>query len=207
MLDMESPWLTAGDTLICFGDSLTNAADNYVDRLAERLAPRGITVLKRGRGGDKTPWALTRLQTDVIDAKPTAVSIMLGTNDAQVGLGKWADEPTISPELYRGNLVWMMHLCKLAGISKFSITPPLGRFEGALRRVAGDVFGPYRDAARQAAAALQARVVPADVAFLEAWESHPQHTGLLLTRDGGHLNGKGNDLVAQCCLEAWGLAD
>jgi lysophospholipase L1-like esterase len=205
MITFTNPWLTSGDTLICFGDSLVNAGNNFVDILKERLTPKGIEVIKSGRGGDKTPWALTRLQRDVIDRKPAAVSIMLGTNDAQIGRGKWADEPLIPPDVYRSNLIWMMHLCRLSGIQKFSITPPLWRFEGALWAEVGDVFPPYCQAARDAASAMQARFVPADVAFAEEWSKHPGHTGLLLTADGGHLNARGNQIVADASLAAWGL--
>jgi lysophospholipase L1-like esterase len=203
MIQWESPWLNPGDTLICFGDSLTGAADNYVDRLEAKLGPLGIRVIKSGRGGDKTPWALTRLQRDVIDVKPTAVSIMLGTNDCQIGLGKWGDEPPIPLEVYRWNLVWMMHLCKLAGIAKFSITPPLG-YEYPLLAEVGPVFVPYQLAARQAAATMQARVVPADMAFAQVWAQSRDPLALQLTRDGGHLNARGEDLLAQTCLSAWG---
>lgn len=207
MIAHDGPWLAKNDNLICFGDSLTAAKDGYVDLLLARLKPRGISVVKSGRGGDKTPWALTRLVPDVIDLKPDAVSIFLGSNDGVVGRGRWADEPRITPEAYRCNLVWIMHLCMLRGIRKFSITPPLWRYEGEIYREFGDPFAPFRLAARDAADEMRARFVPADVAFEREWEKRPGHSGLLLTTDGMHLNADGNKLVADAMLKAWGMED
>ncbi len=207
MITDDKPWLAKQDKVICFGDSLTAATSSYVEILQERLGPRGITVVKAGRDGDKTPWALTRLNADVIDQKPTAVSIFLGTNDAHVGRGRWADEPKVTPEAYRCNLVWIIHLCRLSGIKKFSITPPLWRYEGDLWLEYGDSLVPYRFAAREAADEMGARFVPADVAFEQEWQKHPGHSGLLLTVDGGHLNAEGNRVVAEATLKTWNLAD
>ena len=199
----EKPWLKKNETLICFGDSLTAPKDGYVALLAKQLKPKGVRVINAGRGGDKTPWALTRLYSDVIDRKPHAVSIFLGTNDAVIGRGRWADEPRVTPEAYRCNLVWIVHLCRLSGIKKFSITPPLWHYEGDLWTEYGDAFGPYRFAAREAADEAGARFVPADVAFEQEWQKHPGHSGLLLTRDGGHLNARGYEFLATAMLKAW----
>lgn len=206
MITYDAPWLAENDTLICFGDSLTAAKSSYVEILQERLKPRGITVIKSGRGGDKTPWALTRLYPDVIDRKPKALSIFLGTNDGVVGRGRWADEPRVTPEAYRCNLVWIMHLCRLSGIQKFSVTPPLWHYEGDLYLEYGDAFAPYRYVAREAADEMRARFVPADIAFEQEWQKHPGRAGLMLTVDGGHLNDAGNRLVADAMLKAWGMA-
>lgn len=200
---MGTPWLKKNETVVCFGDSLTEAKDGYVALLAKALKPMGIRVINAGKSGDKTPWALTRLYPDVIDRKPDAVSIFLGTNDAAVGRARWAHRPRVTPEAYRCNLVWIMHLCSLRGIKKFSVTPPLWRHEGDLWTEYGDVFGPYRLAAREAADEMKARFVPADVAFEREWQRHPGHTGLLLTTDGSHLNAQGSQIVADTMLKAW----
>ena len=88
MLDLESRFLEPGETIVCFDDSLTAANPGYVSFLQEKLTAN--QVVNAGRGGDKTPWALTRFQADVLDRKPDAVSILLGANDAAVGRGRWA---------------------------------------------------------------------------------------------------------------------
>jgi len=204
-MSKTTPWLETGDRLACLGDSLTHNSEGYVRLLQEKLSGKGIAVLNAGKGGDNVLTAMMRLQKDVIDPKPTAVSIMLGTNDSQLGRGIWFKDPGISPETYRCGLIWIIHLCRRSGIEKFSITPPLWRFEGEVWNDMGDVLPPYVQAARDAAAAMEARVAPADVAFAREWSKHPGHTGLLLTTDGCHLNKKGNQLVAETSLAAWGL--
>jgi lysophospholipase L1-like esterase len=207
VITWENPWLKRGDRLVCFGDSLTAATNGYVRMLTEALQPQGIEVINAGRGGDKTPWAMTRLERDVIARQPAALSVFLGANDAAVGRGCWADEPCVTPEAYRSNLVWMIHLCRLAGLKKFSITPPLWRFEGPGWAEFGDIMAPYCLAARQAADEMHAVLVPADTAFAEEWARHPGHTGLLLTTDGVHLTSKGNQIVADTMLRTWGLSE
>jgi lysophospholipase L1-like esterase len=205
MISFDGAFLNKGEKLLCFGDSLTASPTGYVKILQEKLGASDIEVINAGKGGDKTSSGLTRLQSDVIDRKPDAVSIFLGANDAAVGRGVWADEPMISPEAFRCNLVWIIHLCRIAGIEKFSVTPPLYRFEGKNWREFGDIMAPFRLAARQAADEMKVRLVPADIAFAEEWEKHPGHTGLLLTTDGTHLTERGNQIVAETMLETWGM--
>lgn len=205
MLTPTLPWLARGERLICLGDSLTANPNGYVKLLQERLAAHDIEVVNAGRGGDKTPWAMTRLETDVIARRPAALMIFLGANDCAVGRGVWADEPMVTPEAFRSNLVWMIHLCRLAGLSKFSITPPLWRYEGASWAEFGDIMAPFCLAARQAADEMRVPLVPADTAFAEEWARHPGHTGLLLTTDGVHLTPRGNQLLVDTMLKTWGL--
>ena len=201
MLNNDTPWLEANDTLVCFGDSITSEG-GYVEMLQQSLKPMNINVINAGRGGDKTPWALTRFQ-QILDAKPSAISIYLGTNDSAIGRRRWADEPVVPPEAYKCNLIWMAYLAKLAGITKISITPPAYRFEGESYAEFGDIMAPYRIAARDAADAAQCRFVPLDIVFAEEWARHPGHTGLLLTRDGVHMTDTGNSLIAGAMLKAW----
>ncbi len=201
MLDLEHRFLEPGETVVCFGDSLTAATPGYVSFLQEKLTEN--QVVNAGRGGDKTPWALTRFQADVLDRKPDALSILLGANDAAVGRGCWADEPMISPEAYRCNLVWMTHLARQAGIRKVSIATPLAAFEGATFEEQGDILSLYCLAARQAANETKARFVPLDAMFREEWAKHPGHTGLLLTRDGTHPTEDGYRLISETIVRAW----
>lgn len=211
MLDqLRAPWLKAGEKLICFGDSLTAADPGYVAILQRKLGAHGIEVIRAGRGGDKTPWALTRLVSDVIEKKPDAVNIFLGTNDAAVGRGIWADEPHVEPEVYKGNLIWMIHLCRQFGnIRKFSITTPTASFESDTLLMHGDVLTPYCRMAREAAEESQALLVPLDVLFTRARVQHAAETspdGKLYTTDGTHMTPEGNLLIAEAMLKTWHFA-
>ena len=205
----EGPWLHAGETLLCFGDSLTAAANGYVKTLQEELQFRGVKVLNAGLSGDKTPLALTRLRTDVIDRKPDAVSIFFGNNDSLIGRGEWRDEPVISPLTFEENLKWIIHLCRLlGGIRKFSINTVAGRLEGRQFYEFGDLRGEYCLAARRAADAMSARLVPLDTVFTELREKNRGSTspeGLLYTKDGLHMNDEGYAIIARTMLREWNL--
>ncbi len=202
---LNTPWLERGETLVCLGDSLTESPQGYVSMLEAELAPRGIHVINAGLGGDKTPQALTRLVSDVIDRKPDAVSILFGANDSVIGRGCWRDEPVVEPITYRDNLVWMVHLCRLKGIiRKFSIAAPTGHLEGDALLDFGDIVRDYCLMARQAADLADAVFVPLDVALdrrREAMSATPD--GLKLTVDGLHLTADGYRLMADTMLKTW----
>ena len=205
---LQGPWLSPGETLVCFGDSLTAAASGYMSILEEKLSDRGIKVINAGLGGDKTPAALTRLDSAVGVHKPDAVSIFLGANDAAVGRGIWADEPIVSPECYQGNLEWMVHLLRLKyQVKKFSIATPLWRFEGETYAMHGDILFAYRLAARNAADKMGTRLVPLDAvwenAVIRNESRRDPDTGYLLTRDGTHPNQEGYGIIAEAFLKYW----
>ena len=77
-----------GDSITAGGRTQTIIADYYLTRFPERT----IHFLNAGRSGDSAGGALGRLKEDVIDKKPTSVSIMLGMND--VGRGYYVESPT-----------------------------------------------------------------------------------------------------------------
>jgi acyl-CoA thioesterase I len=203
MLDFNIPWLEENDTLVCFGDSLT-ASDAYVQILRQKLEKQKIKIINSGLGGDKTPAALTRLNKDVLDYKPDAVCVFLGTNDAAVGRGEWAGEPVVPPKVYKYNLIWIIHICKLAGIKKFSIATPTWSFTGNAFYKNGNILSSYCQMAREAADYTKARLVPLDAAFANELAKRPGKISLLHSPDGVHMSKEGNALIAETMLKAWG---
>ena len=201
MLDLNEKFLAPDETVLFFGDSLTFADPGYVSYLRDMFPEN--KVINAGLGGDKTATALMRFKQDVLDRKPDALSIFFGVNDAVIGHGRWADEPMLSPEAYRSNLVWMIHTARLAGISQISVAVPFAEPEGDYFMEDGDCFAAYCLAARKAADEMNARIVPLDSMFRNEWRKHPGHTGLLLTRDGVHPTPEGNRLIAETFLSAW----
>jgi acyl-CoA thioesterase I len=74
---------SAGETIICFGDSLTEGVgagegEDYPSALSRQLAS---PVLNAGRGGDTTADALQRLSDTVLSKNPRLVILFLGGND------------------------------------------------------------------------------------------------------------------------------
>lgn len=74
---------SAGRSIICFGDSLTEgvgapAAEDYPAQLSRKL---NLSVINAGRRGDTTADALERLPRDVLGKDPRLVIVLLGGND------------------------------------------------------------------------------------------------------------------------------
>jgi lysophospholipase L1-like esterase len=72
-----------GETIVCFGDSLTAgtgapAEMAYPSQLSRMI---GRPVINAGKPGDTTGSALTRLERDVLAHSPRLVLITLGGND------------------------------------------------------------------------------------------------------------------------------
>ena len=210
LLEEKTPWLKSGETLVCFGDSLTHAEPGYVSVLQEKLGAKGINVINAGVGGDKTLTALTRIRADVIDRKPDAVSIFFGANDGVIGRGCWADEPMLSPDTYKEALVWIIHLCRIWGnVSKFSIIIPPLTGEGSGFYEFCMAYAPYARAAREAADIAGALIVPMDAVLAHEWMKRGYtfpNDQLCLTKDGLHMSQEGYALIAETALNAWHLA-
>ena len=74
---------SAGQSIICFGDSLTEGVgagqgEDYPSVLSRLIA---APVVNAGHRGDTTAAALNRLARDVLDKNPRVVIVLLGGND------------------------------------------------------------------------------------------------------------------------------
>lgn len=74
---------SAGRTIVCFGDSLTEGVgagegEDYPSALSRQLA---LPVVNAGRRGDTTADALERLSDAVLSKNPRLVILLLGGND------------------------------------------------------------------------------------------------------------------------------
>ena len=74
---------SAGETIICFGDSLTEGVgaepgEEYPTILSRLL---GMRVVNAGQRGDTTAQALERINTSVVNKNPRLVILLLGGND------------------------------------------------------------------------------------------------------------------------------
>lgn len=81
---------TAGEVIVCFGDSLTYGTGatkgmSYPEQLSRII---GRPVINAGVPGDTTQDALARLENDVLAHHPDIVLITLGGNDLKNGISK-----------------------------------------------------------------------------------------------------------------------
>lgn len=75
-------------SLVCLGDSITwgfpyGPHCSWVDISQKAL---GLTMINRGINGDTAEDLLERFNRDVLDHGPSHVIIMVGTNDATIGM-------------------------------------------------------------------------------------------------------------------------
>ena len=74
---------STGDSIVCFGDSLTEGVgagkgNDYPSLLRRKV---GWPVINAGVGGDTTQNAVQRIEEDVLSHDPRMVIVMLGGND------------------------------------------------------------------------------------------------------------------------------
>ena len=77
--------------LVCLGDSITQGGlgADWVDGLRRRLGD-GVLVVNGGVGGQVT-WSLRQRLDEVEQCRPSAIALMVGSNDAVSSLGdRWA---------------------------------------------------------------------------------------------------------------------
>ena len=204
MLDIKGKFLEKGESLVCLGDSITAAANGYVSVLQQMLPDNKI--INAGVPGEKTANALMRFKTDVLAHKPDALSIFFGANDSVIGRREWGDEPIMTPEGYRSNIVWMIHIARLNGVKKFSVTVPFPEVESDEKfSKYGTIALNYCQAARDAADEMHAYLVALDALYRREWRKNPTHEGFLLTKDGCHPTEETHKLIAEKFLQDWNM--
>jgi len=112
--------LTASDTVLFQGDSITDAGRNrdliepghnnhpaayghgYVGHAAATLLARhpGITVHNRGVAGDRVTYLAERWEHDALNLQPTLICILIGINDTWHGTAKGTPDNGTTLEQY-----------------------------------------------------------------------------------------------------------
>ena len=120
-----APALRAGDRVVFLGDSITalgGGPDGYVSLVAAAITLRcpGLDIdylANAGVPGDTAPGGLKRLQADVLNQKPTFVTICFGMNDARAAP---YDDKTY--ETYMAGMTGLVSALKAANVRVALIT-------------------------------------------------------------------------------------
>lgn len=159
---------SAGENIICFGDSLTEGVgaargEDYPSVLS-RLIP--YPVINAGRSGDTAGDGLARLEADVLRRRPRLVVVLFGGNDFL---------RRVPPVETKRNLAEIVRRIHEAGAMVALVAVRLGLF--------ADEYGPlYREIARERGALLIPDVMK-DIlsdAKLKSDPIHPSGTGYRL---------------------------
>jgi lysophospholipase L1-like esterase len=209
-------------TLVCLGDSITEASDGYVAVMGNLIAAaypeRNIHIVNSGISGHKAPDMLARLERDVIAHHPKVVTISVGINDVWHGFKSWepprehpeGDGPNGVPlEVYAENVERMVATLRETTEAQVVLLSPtvigedvdnpenranarLKQYVAAMERIAEDRSVPF---------APQHEIFVHTILAGRAANPH-----YLLTTDGVHLNPVGNHVMVLGVLATLGFA-
>ncbi len=199
-------FIKPNDRIVFLGDSITaqKLYIKYIEDYFTSVEPdMKVTFVNAGVGGDRSSAAVNRVQKDVIDQKPTVVTICFGMNDAgyrpavdMKGLQTFKDGLRKLISMIRtqtnARVVLLTTTCvddkghdKLKG---YNIT--LTRFVAETKKIAAKEGVPVIDLYHPMRAAL----------------ANGQRTDKTFTLipDGVHPNAAGHEIMADTILNAWG---
>jgi lysophospholipase L1-like esterase len=193
--------LKKGDSIIFFGDSLTDLArgpKGYVSLVRDALKAKhpdlGIKVEPVATGGHKVTDLLKRVDKDVIAKKPTIVFIQIGVNDANAG---------VTGEQFKMQLEELIGRLQKGGAQVIlcSLTS-LGEKHDGTNRI-DKRLDELADVARTVAKEQKIPLNDLRKAFVAYWKkNNPDNQSKgILTYDGNHFNDTGHQFVAEQMLK------
>jgi len=194
-----------GDSIAFLGDSLTalgveHKPNGYVNLVMEGLKQAGVnaTAIPAGIGGNTSRDMLVRLESDVIAKKPVWMTLNSGINDTF----------PLSVEEFGETLAKIVERAEAAGIKVILLNTTIGAGEdlGAADTIKRAQFcGEFKKLAE----AKNLPLVDLNAAMTHELQKRQAagYKGLQLTYDGTHLNGVGNQIVAEEVLRTMGVPD
>lgn len=196
--------IESNQTLVCLGDSITQAADGYVGVMAAlvgaRYPDRGVKIINAGIGGHKAPDMRARLDRDVIARAPDWVTINVGINDVWHGLDS-RGAGGVPLDVYEADVEAMVARLQQETRARVVLVTPTVIGED-LDAEANKTLTLYVYAMQQVAERRGARLAPAHADFLVTLRAgQAADPAFRLTTDGVHLNSIGNARLALTILE------
>lgn len=202
----QEPLVKTGDRIAFLGDSITEGgaghAGGYVQMVVSGLAANDIQVemIPAGISGHKSDQMLERLHRDVLDKKPTWMTLSCGVNDV------WHGANGIPLEAYRKNITSIVDQAQGAGVQVMILTSTMiGEDAQDANNLRLDA---YNDFLRSLAAEKKCLLADlnADMqAAIQPAAAGGKQIELQLTYDGVHMGPLGNRLMARGILRAFGL--
>lgn len=195
--------IKSGDTVVFFGDSVTDAGRRedpeglgrgYVCLLAAELT--GVTVINAGIGGNRTVDLQARLDDDVLAHRPDVVSILIGINDTWRRFDR--DDPT-STEAYEQSYRDLLGRIAAAGARVILLEPfvvPVTDDQAGIWR---EDLDPRIEVVHRLGAEFDAPVVPLDG---ELNKLAAEVGSAALAGDGVHPTDRGHAEIARLWLES-----
>lgn len=210
--------LKDGDRVVFFGDSITEQRlyTTYVEHFVLTHYPdRRVTFINTGWGGDKVagnecqPCAgvggMARIKRDVIDHKPTVVTLLFGMND-----GRYRDFDEATLKVYADGLMAIIRELKNRTNARIYVMTPTV-YDGTRHTPwsqterYNEVLDRYSEAAKRIAAAENLPVIDLHSATTEAlMQAKKQDPSYTFLNDGVHPEADGQLVMAAEMLRALG---
>jgi lysophospholipase L1-like esterase len=194
-----------GDAIAFLGDSITAQGAGprgYVTLVAEGLKANGIEVkvIPAGISGHKSNQMLARVDKDVLDRKPTWMTLSCGVNDV------WHGAKGVPLDAYKTNIATIVEKAQAAGVKVMILTSTMIR-ETQTNEPNQNLI-PYNAYLRTLAAEKKCLLADLNAEMQKAVaELQKSSPGNVLTGDGVHMNPLGNKMMARGVLKAFGLND
>jgi lysophospholipase L1-like esterase len=194
-----------GDSIAFLGDSITylgyrHKPNGYIHLVIEGLKQAGVeaTAIPAGIGGNTSKHMLARLDKDVIAKKPVWMTLNCGVNDS----------PRLSVEEFAANIATIVAKAKAAGIKVILMNTTIGAGENltaksSLKRLT------FCEEFKKLADKENLLLVDLNSAMTREIKQRREDAqkGKALTFDGTHLNGLGNQIVAEEILRKLGVSE
>lgn len=199
------PLVKSGESIAFMGDSITQqgagSPSGYVRLVISGLEANGIkaTAIPAGISGHKSNQMLERLQKDVIEKKPTWMTLSCGVNDV------WHGAKGVPLDQYKTNITAILDQAQKAGVKVVVLTATMIKEDAGTnenKQLAG-----YNDFLRGLAKerGLPLADLYADMAAGVEAAGEARKKGNIFTTDGVHMNPAGNQMMAVGVLRAFGL--
>ena len=201
--------IKANDRILFTGDSITDCnrlrddpmhlGFGYVSYIAARLqaylASPELQIFNRGIGGDRSGHLLNRIGPDLLDPKPTVVSIMIGINDVWRRYDQ--NDPT-SAETYEKNYRTILEKIRDQLTARVVLIEPFVLHVPADRYAWREDLNPKIDVVRRLGVEFGAELLPLDGIFAKAATQAP---AAYWAADGVHPTAAGHALMAEAWLD------
>jgi len=182
--------------IVFFGDSITAGAskENGFITLLQKEVGSNVELVNAGVGGNKVTDLYLRFEKDVLAENPTEVVIWIGINDV------WHQDRGVGTDLRKFPVFYQEMISRLTAkkIQVVLCTPSvIGELNDNSNHHDGDLNA-YSKVVRKLAADNNCKLIDLRKLFTEyEVKNNPNNEPKgILTRDGVHLNDKGNRFIA-----------
>jgi lysophospholipase L1-like esterase len=197
----------AGQSIVCFGDSITHAANfaegdrwpTVLQRKLDEWKPETFRVYNRGVSGHTSTEGLDRFEQDVLPLLPAVVLVQFGFNDSYVR--PWSKRPRVGLGEFKANLREIHRVVRARkGTCVFIVNHTIGRLGGT----GGNAESHNTNVARHNAAVRQvARALKAPFIDLPAMmKQRAIAAKRFVCDDNLHLSVEGNHIYADLVFES-----